>query len=127
VTVIAGEYQDTKGPAVTRSPINLWRARLVDGAKMEMSLPASDTAAVFVMEGSIRANGTEVGEHQLVLFNHDGDDIELLSDHGAHLLVLSGTPLGEPIVSYGPFVMNTRDEIIDAIDDFNAGKFGELE
>lgn len=126
VTVVAGEYQGVSGPAKTATTINLWRARLEAGSSMDMAFPATDNAAVFVMEGSITANGAKVGQHELVLFNNEGTDIHLEAGDGAHLLVLSGTPLGEPIVAHGPFVMNSRDEIIQAYTDFEAGKFGHL-
>ncbi|GMU78492.1 MAG: hypothetical protein AMXMBFR46_12870 [Acidimicrobiia bacterium] len=127
VTVVAGEYRGVTGPADTHSPINLWRVELAAGGALDMSFPATDNAAVFVMEGTIDANGTETGEHHLALFDHDGTDIRLRSAARAHVLVLEGAPLREPVVSYGPFVMNTRDQIVDAIHDFEAGRFGHLE
>lgn len=127
VTVVAGEYRGVTGPADTHSPINLWRVELSAGGALDMSFPATDNAAVFVMEGTIDANGTETREHHLALFDHDGTDVRLRSAERAHVLVLEGTPLREPVVSYGPFVMNTRDQIVDAIHDFEAGRFGHLE
>ena len=126
VTVVAGEYQGVKGPARTVTPINLWRARLDAEATMEMSFEASDNAAVFVMEGSITANGVQVNEHNLVLFENEGSEIELHTSEGAHVLVLNGTPLGEPIVANGPFVMNSRTEIMQAYADYDKGLFGHL-
>ena len=93
---------------------------------MEMSFEATDNAAVFVMEGSITANGTQVDEHNLVLFENEGSDIELHTSEGAHVLVLNGTPLGEPIVANGPFVMNSRTEIMQAYADYDKGLFGHL-
>ncbi len=127
VTVIAGEYRGVTGPARTYSPINLWRVRLDAGASLDVSFPATDNAAVFVMEGDINVNGTTAGEHQLMLFDNMGTDIRLTTTIGTHFLVLAGTPLGEPVVSNGPFVMNTRSQIIDAYNDFNNGRFGHLE
>jgi len=126
VTVVAGEYEGVRGPARTHTPINLWRARLEPGGSMAMLFPATDNAAVFVMEGSITANGTEAGEHRLVLFENEGSEITVTAPEGAHVLVLSGTPLGEPVVAYGPFVMNTIDEIRAAHRDFARGDFGTL-
>jgi quercetin 2,3-dioxygenase len=127
VTVIAGSYRGVSGPARTFSPINLWRVRLDGGASMDMSFPATDNAAVFVLEGDIDANDTIADEHQLVLFENEGTDIRLTTTTGAHLLVLSGTPLGEPVVANGPFVMNTRSQIMDAYNDFSNGRFGHLD
>lgn len=127
VIIIAGEYQGVKGPATTHSNINLWRVELEEGGQMEMSFPARDNASIFVMEGSIAAHDVEVDEHSLLLFDNEGEDILVTTDTGAHFMVLEGTPLGEPVVSYGPFVMNTADEIRQANRDFVSGKFGYLE
>ncbi len=127
VTIIAGEYRGVKGPAKTHSPINLWRVEMRAGGEMEMDFPASENASIFVMEGSVAANGTHVDEHSLLLFNNDGEDIKVTSSEGAHFAVLQGKPLDEPIVSHGPFVMNTEEEIRLAYRDFLGGKFGHLE
>jgi len=126
VTVVAGEYRGVRGPARTRTPIDLWRVHLDAGGTMDMSFPATDNAAVFVMEGGVTVNGTEAGEHQLVLFENEGTDVHLDSVEGAHLLVLAGTPLGEPVVARGPFVMNTIEEIQQAHQDYARGAFGHL-
>lgn len=126
VTVVAGEYRGVPGPARTHTPIDLWRVRLEPGGSMDMDIAADRNVSLFVMEGSISANGTEGNEHQLVLFANEGSHIDVSSDTGAHFLVLSGEPLGEPVVAMGPFVMNTYDEIMQANVDFRAGKFGEL-
>lgn len=125
--IIAGEYQGVKGPAKTHSNINLWRVEMDADSEMEMSFPATDNASIFVMEGEIEANSTVVGEHSLILFENEGEDIQVKSSKGAHFMVLEGTPLGEPVVSYGPFVMNTALEIRQANLDYMAGKFGHLE
>lgn len=126
VRVIAGEYAGVAGPAETFTSIDLWDATLAAGGAMAMSFPATDNAAVFVMEGAIEANGTTADAHELLLFDNDGEDITVRTEQGAHVLVLAGTPIDEPVVSYGPFVMNTRAEIVEAIDAFNAGEFGVL-
>lgn len=126
VTVIAGEYRGIRGPAKTRTPINLWRGELEPGGAMDASFPSRHNVAVFVMEGEVVANDTEVPEHHLVLFANEGSEIQLHSPGGAHLLVLEGEPIDEPVVSYGPFVMNTRAQIVEAIEDFENGRFGQL-
>lgn len=126
VTVIAGEYRGVPGPAKTYTPINLWRVRLSPGGSMDASFPARDNAAVFVMEGSVDANGTIADAHQLVLFENDGSEIHLVAGEATQLLVLEGTPIEEPVFAHGPFVMNTRQEIVEAFEDFDAGRFGHL-
>ena len=126
VTIIAGEYQGVKGPAKTHSHINLWRVELDADGEMAMSFPATNNASIFVMEGNLEVNGTQVNEHELVLFKNEGEDINVTSQNGAHFAVFEGTPLNEPVVSYGPFVMNTQEEIRQATIDYSQGKFGTL-
>lgn len=127
VTVVAGDYRGVRGPARTRTHINLWRVRLEPGGSFDASFPATDNASIFVMEGRATANGVDVPEHHLALFDNRGSEVTVGTDTGAHLLVLAGTPLGEPVVAYGPFVMNTIDEIRQAHSDFARGLFGHLE
>jgi quercetin 2,3-dioxygenase len=127
VQVIAGEYEDHKGPAFTFTPINLWNIHLNQGAQTKIEIPEHHNLALLILEGSVEINGREIQENNLVLFAHDGSEISLKSAANSIVLVMSGEPINEPIASYGPFLMNTREEIIQAIDDFNAGKFGELE
>lgn len=127
VIVIAGQYQGVQGPAEVHSPINLWRVELDENAEMSMSFPADENASIFVMEGTIVANGTTVDEHSFILFENEGEDISIESTSGAHFVVLQGKPLGEPVVAHGPFVMNSEEEIRLAYRDFLGGNFGQLE
>ena len=127
VHVIAGELEGVAGPAKTHSPVILWRAELKDAGRFRFSVPEADNIGVFVLEGDVEANGTLAGEHQLILFDHEGTEIEVNTLEGAHLLILGGTPLGEPVVSYGPFVMNSKQQILEAIEDFQQGRFGHLD
>ena len=126
VSVIAGEYRGVRGPARTHTPIDLWRVELEAGASMDMAFPAHHNASVFVMEGDLGAGDARAEQHQLMLFDHAGSDVEISTTDGAHLLVLAGEPLGEPVVARGPFVMNTPEEIADADADFRMGRFGHL-
>lgn len=126
VTVIAGEYNGAVGPARTRSHIHLWRVRLDPGATFDADVPATDNAAIFVMEGDVTAHGTDASEHSLVVFDNVNSAVQVTTTHGAHFLVLAGTPLGEPVATYGPFVMNTKQQLVEAFNDFEAGVFGDL-
>lgn len=126
VKVIAGEYAGVRGPARTFTPINLWEVRLPADGRVDMAFPAHENTALFVLEGDATANGATAGAAELILFENEGEDITVESRQGAQLLVLNGEPIDEPVVFYGPFVMNTRDEIIEAVRDFEAGKFGHL-
>jgi redox-sensitive bicupin YhaK (pirin superfamily) len=124
--VIAGEFAGVKGPAKTFTPINIFDARLNEGGKVEFSFPARQTAAVLVMKGDLTLNDTKVTTNDFVLLKNAGERVTARANSEAQLLVLNGEPIGEPIVQHGPFVMNTRDEIAQAVADYNAGKFGSL-
>jgi redox-sensitive bicupin YhaK (pirin superfamily) len=128
VRVVAGEYRGVKGPAKTFSPINMFDARLNAGGRLELSFPPRHNAALLVMKGEVAINGaTQASVNDFVLFKNVGERIAIEANSEAELLVLSGEPIDEPVVQYGPFVMNTPQEINEAISDFNHGKFGYLE
>ena len=126
VRVIAGEYQGAKGPAKTFTKINVFDVRLRPGGKANFSFPANENLGLLVMKGAIAVNGQTAKTNAFVLFDNVGEEVVLEAEGDAHVLILSGEPIDEPIVQYGPFVMNTRQEIIEAINDFNAGKFGRI-
>ncbi|TVR77739.1 MAG: pirin family protein [Chitinophagaceae bacterium] len=128
VEIIAGEYHGIKGAASTFTPIHLLNARLNKGGKATFSFPANYNTSLLVIEGSIVVNDTEdVPVNHFVLFENSGETFEVEAKEDAVLLVLSGEPINEPIAAHGPFVMNTYQEIAQAIEDFNMGKFGYLE
>ncbi|MGM0767906.1 MAG: pirin family protein [Pseudomonadota bacterium] len=126
--VIAGDYLGHRGPARTFTSLNLWDVTLEAGAETSLALPEGDTAFLAVLKGTVQVNGTTVlRDAELVSFDRQGTDIQLMANNSARLLVLSGAPINEPVVGHGPFVMNTADEIQEAIRDFQNGRFGELE
>lgn len=127
VEVIAGACQGVTGPASTFSPVHLYNIRLKKGAAFQLELPQDFNSGLLVVEGSIVLNEEKVDTHHFALLQNDGDTIELMASEDAQVMVLSGQPLGEPIVSHGPFVMNTREQIAQAIKDFHEGKFGHLD
>ncbi len=127
VRVIAGEYAGASGPAHTHTPMNVWDLRLKQGGATTLELPEGHTLAVAVLRGTVLVNGDSiVREAQLVLFERAGREIALEANSDAVLLLLGGEPIAEPVVGYGPFVMNTAQEIQDAIADFNGGRFGRI-
>lgn len=128
VEVIAGEYQGVTGRASTFTPLHLFNARLKKGATARFNFPANFNTALLVIEGSIKVNGTEeVPTDHFVLMANDGEEFSIEAGEDAVVLILSGEPINEPIAAHGPFVMNTRQELLQAFDDFNKGKFGYLE
>jgi redox-sensitive bicupin YhaK (pirin superfamily) len=127
VEVIAGNYKGTKGPASTFTPVEVYNARLKKGAAADFHFPANYNTGALVIEGEARINDTPVPADHFVLFRNDGETFSLEATEDAILLILSGEPINEPIAQYGPFLMNTWDELEQAIQDVNAGKFGVLE
>ena len=128
VELIAGEYNGKKGPASTFSHVNLFNARLIEGAGAQFAFSKNQNTGMLVIEGEIRINKAETApENHFILFIHDGEEIFIEAIKKSVVLVLSGEPIHEPIASYGPFVMNTKDEIKQAYEDFNNGKFGYLD
>lgn len=128
VEVIAGSFQGVKGPAFTFTPIELYNLHLEKGATLKISLSEHFNTALLAIKGSLRINdNNELPQDHLALMENKGTEITLQALEPSTILVLSGTPINEPIASYGPFVMNTTAELHQAIDDFNSGKFGHLE
>ncbi len=127
VRVIAGEYLGARGPALTYSPVHVYDARLHERGAASFGLPAAFNVAVLVMEGELTLGGAHVKSGDFVIFERTAGAILAEAHAEAHLLVLAGEPIDEPVVQYGPFVMNTREEILEAFADYNRGAFGSLE
>ncbi|HTI88044.1 MAG TPA: pirin family protein [Alphaproteobacteria bacterium] len=124
--VIAGRYGDVAGPARTFTSMNVWDVRLNAGARVELPASEGHTTAVFVLKGHVRVGGTEIGESELAGLTREGANVEVEALDRATVLFLSGEPIDEPIVGYGPFVMNSQDEIRQAVVDYQTGKMGHL-
>ena len=125
--VIAGGYDGKRGPARTFTPIDVWDVRLNRGGAASFTLPEGHTVAVVVLNGTVQVNSNTVArEAQFVLLDRNGGEIKLEASSDASLLILSGEPIDEPVVMHGPFVMNTADEIRQAMVDFQDGKFGDI-
>lgn len=125
--VIAGRYDDANGAARTFSPLNVWDAQIKEGKAVSFEQPEGWSSALIVLEGSVTVNGeTTAQEAQLVVLSQQGQRVHVHAREEAKVLMLSGAPLNEPIVGYGPFVMNTKTEIAEAIRDFNSGHFGQI-
>ena len=127
VRVIAGEYDGRKGPARTFTPMNVWDVRLKPGGVARLDQPDGWNTAVVVLHGTVMVNDDKiVREAQMVVLDREGTGLTIEANNEAVLLLLAGEPIDEPIVGYGPFVMNSREEIEQALRDFQSGHFGEI-
>ncbi|RFN58140.1 pirin family protein [Marixanthomonas ophiurae] len=128
IEVIAGSYKDTKGSASTFTPVHMMNARLNKSGTADFTFPENYNTCLLVIEGSVTVNESEtVPTDHFVLFENQGETFTVEASEDAVVLILSGEPIKEPIAAQGPFVMNTREELTQAINDFNMGKFGYLE
>ncbi|HVV53241.1 MAG TPA: pirin family protein [Polyangia bacterium] len=126
VRVIAGSYGEARGPAHTFTPMTMLDVTLTAGGRLPVELPRGHNAMAVVAKGRVHAGGDSAGAGELMLFAHDGERLELAADEESHVIILAGEPIDEPVVQYGPFVMNSLDEIRQAVVDVNAGRFGPL-
>jgi redox-sensitive bicupin YhaK (pirin superfamily) len=124
VRIIAGEYAGQQGPAHTFSPMNVWDVRLNAGSTTTFTLPEGHTTALFVLHGAVRAGDVHtIRPAELAVMQRSGTELVLEAQQDTVLLLLNGEPLNEPVVGHGPFVMNSWEEIDQAIDDYNHGRF----
>jgi redox-sensitive bicupin YhaK (pirin superfamily) len=127
VRVIAGTFADATGPARTFSPMNVWDVRLNAGKRVELPQAQGWSVQVVVLAGTVLVNDTVLRAKQAATLATDGTDVVIEANADAKLLLLAGEPLDEPVVGYGPFVMNSEAEIRQAIADFNNGRFGSMQ
>ena len=125
--VVAGELLGVRGPAVTYTPIVASHVRLEAGASVELPIPASFNAYVYAVRGSGRSSTVGFATNKLVEYRGDGGSVQVSASEPLDFLLLAGEPIDEPVVSWGPFVMNTREEILQARDDYLAGRMGVLD
>ena len=127
VVVIAGSYQAHQGAASTFTPVNMLNAKLTSGGSAAFSFPSNHNTCILVIEGEVILNDTEdVPLDHLALFKNEGESFTIKATQDSIVLILSGEPINEPIAAHGPFVMNTREQIMEAFQDYELGKFGEL-
>jgi len=126
VNVIAGEYNGVKGSAYTFNELNLFDIHLDKDGELVTDIPQSHNTAILIVEGSVEVNGQKAGEHNFLLFKNEGEEIKIKANAQSVLLLLSGEPINEPIAQYGPFVMNTQQELQETFREYQEGKFGVL-
>lgn len=127
VEVIAGNYNGTKGPAMTFTPMEVYNLRLKKSARLNLSFPSEYNTGILQIEGSSRINGSELSTDHFALLANDGEQLEVEALSDGIALLLSGQAINEPIAQYGPFLMNTWAEVEQAIEDVSRGKFGSME
>jgi quercetin 2,3-dioxygenase len=128
IRVLAGDYEGLRGPAETFSPLTLLDIRLAPGRAFGMAIPEVWNAALLVVDGEMRYAGkTPAPRGEFLLLDHQGAQVLFdAGDEGTRVILMAGEPLNEPIAAYGPFVMNTQREIMDAIESFQRGDFGRM-
>lgn len=125
--IIAGELDNVQGTASTFTPINMWDVRLEAGATHTFAVPESHNLVILVLEGLVHINDDQISRNsELITFERGGDAVKIEANNESKLLILSGEPLNEPVVGYGPFVMNSVEEINQAVLDLRSGKFGQI-
>ncbi|ALM53132.1 pirin family protein [Halomonas huangheensis] len=125
--VVAGQYQQATGPARTFTPINAWQLDLVQDAETELVLPEGHTSLIVVQQGTVLVQGQDIARaSDLIELSRDGQGVTLSANNAARLVVLTGEPIDEPVVGYGPFVMNSEEEIRESFEAFQQGRFGAL-
>lgn len=128
IEIVAGDYEGIKGIATTFTPIDLYNARLKKGGKASFNFAPDFNTGFMVVEGSVKVNNNDLAEvNNFVYFKNEGEEVNIEALEDSVVLILSGKPIDEPIFQYGPFLMNTEEEINEAISDYNQGKFGYLE
>jgi redox-sensitive bicupin YhaK (pirin superfamily) len=126
VRVIAGEFRGAKGPAQTFTSVNLLDARLRAGQQLRLNLRDGFSAALYIVQGSTTVNGEAANGGELVVLDRKGDEVLIDAVSDATVFVMNGAPIDEPVAGYGPFVMNTTQEIQQAFRDYHAGRLGKI-
>lgn len=125
--VLAGTYFGMASPIELLHPVLLLRSELDSGQASHVTIPADYNVCVFVLEGMVHSDGFEIPANHLIWYNNSADTIELKAASPTRYLVLAGEPIHEPVATYGPFVMNTKTELIHALEEYREGKMGILE
>ena len=126
IRVIAGTFQGTSGAAHTHTPLNVWDLQLAERAEWHCDLPEGHSAMMIAQSGGVQINGSSLLPRDVAVLDRTGTQVLVTAETRARILVLTGEPIGEPVVRQGPFVMNTREEILQAIEDYRQGRMGNL-
>lgn len=127
IQAISGNWDGVQGAFQSLTDVHLARIDFNAGGKYSISIEPGKTVLLYIVRGAVKVNGETTAKHHLVEFNNEGKVIELKAMEDAIILLGYATPFREPFVAYGPFVMNTKEEIMQAYDDYNNGRFGNGE
>ncbi|MBD0352651.1 MAG: pirin family protein [Flavisolibacter sp.] len=125
--IVSGEWNGIKAPIQPLTDIHLSWIEFLEGGSVNFSIAKEKNIFFYVVRGAVVVNGEEACQHYIITFNHDGEEVHIMANTDAVILFGHATPLKEPFMAYGPFVMNTREEIMQAYDDYNKGKMGNAE
>ena len=129
LNVIAGNQKDQTGLIKTQTTVNVFTAEAQENGMLDVDIPQNHQSLIYVLEGTVLVNDTKVlkkGENQMIVFNQDGNSIHFKAKTTSTILILSGEPILEKVTQYGPYVMNTQTEILEAMRDYQQGKMGHL-
>ena len=127
IGLVAGNYKGKKGPIKEETDLLLLRLNFEENGEDIIQIPNHFNALLYVLNGSLEVNNSsKIEDKGMIWFNNDGDGIQLKATKNTRAIILSGAPLNEPVATYGPFVMNTNEELMKAVDDYNSGKMGKL-
>lgn len=129
LNIVAGHQLGVKGNIATQTAVNVFTASAEEGGSIEIEIPINHQSLIYLLDGEISVNDSSTlnkGEYQMVTFNQDGNMIQFKAKTKSTLLVLSGEPIKEKVTQYGPYVMNTQTEILEAMLDYQKGKMGYL-
>lgn len=129
LNIIAGDQLEESGLIKTQTAVNVFTVNAYEGGKMEIDIPERHQSLIYLLEGEVLVNNSVIikkGENQMLTFNQDGNAFQFEAKSSSTLLILSGEPIKEKVTQYGPYVMNTQTEILEAMRDFNQGKMGYL-
>ena len=126
ISVVAGEFESLIGPAKTYSPQTLLRIEAKASTKLKLPIPDSYNTILYILNGKLSADGKHAKSKDMIWFENDGTAIEIDILEPSRLIILSGEPIGESVAAYGPFVMNSQEELQQAVNDFHNGNMGTL-
>lgn len=126
IGVVAGSFMGILGPAKTYSPQTLLRIDATSACSIELPLPKHYNTVLYLLKGSLTVENEKVPSKTMIWYKNDGDVLSINISEASQFIILSGEPIGEPVVSYGPFVMNDNEELQQAVSDFQNGKMGDL-